>query len=437
MARLNEESAAPARPEGPESPHNPAESGGSARKGLWERMGPGLVISASFIGPGTITTATVTGASYGYALAWAIVFSIVATIILQEMSARLGIVTGQGLGEALRETFQHPVLRVGMVVLIVAAIGIGGASYAGGDTTGTALGLAGLTGLPDRLLMVVVAAIIFALLITGSYKVIERALVVMVAVLAAVFLLTMIVVTPDLGAIVRGAFVPTVPTGALLTTIALIGTTVVPYNLFLHANLAHEKWGGLPQDRALRDAQKDTIISISIGGVITLAIMITAAAAMWTQGVTAESGADMAAQLEPLLGPAAQYVFALGLLAAGLTSAVAGPLGAAFAICGVMGWGRDMTSPRFKAVWICVMLIGLLIALTGVNPIQVIILAQAANGLLLPIVAGFLLVVMSRTSVLGRHTNGPVATTLGGLVFVVVTGLAVYQFADIFGLLPS
>jgi Mn2+/Fe2+ NRAMP family transporter len=83
------------------------------------------------------------------------------------------------------------------------------------------------------------------------------------------------------------------------------------------------------------------------------------------------------------------------------------------------------------------MLIGLLIALTGVNPIQVIILAQAANGLLLPIVAGFLLVVMSRTSVLGRHTNGPVATTLGGLVFLVVTGLAVYQFADIFGLLPS
>lgn len=408
-----------------------------ARKGPWERIGPGLIISASFIGPGTITTATVTGSSYGYALAWAITFSIIATIILQEMSARLGIATGKGLGEALRETFRHPLLRLLMVVLIVAAIGVGGASYAGGDTTGTALGLAGLTGLPSELLIVVVGLVIFGLLVTGSYKLVERVLVVMVAVLAAVFFLTMIVVRPDVGAILRGVFVPDVPSGALLTTVALIGTTVVPYNLFLHANLAQEKWSGLPTGRALRDAKQDAIISIAIGGIITLAIMITAAAAMWTKGVTAESGADMATQLEPLLGPAAKYVFALGLFAAGLTSAVAGPLGAAYAICGVMGWGSDLRSPRFKAVWIAVMLIGIVIALSGVNPIQVIVLAQAANGLLLPIVAGFLLVVMSRKSILGEHTNGPIATTLGVIVFLVVTGLAVYQFADIFGVLPQ
>lgn len=407
------------------------------RKSVRERMGPGLIISASFIGPGTITTATVTGSTYGYTLVWAIAFSIIATIILQEMSARLGIATGQGLGEALRETFQHPVLRVGMVALIVAAIGIGGASYAGGDTTGTALGLADLTGLPSQVLIAAVGLIIFGLLITGSYKVIERVLMLLVAVLAAVFILTMIVSRPDLGGIASGLFAPTIPSGALLTTIALIGTTVVPYNLFLHANLAQEKWGGLPTARAIRDAKQDTIFSISVGGIITLAIMITAAASMWTKGVTAESGADMAVQLEPLLGPAAEYVFALGLFAAGVTSAVAGPLGAAYAICGAMGWGSDLRSPRFKAVWIVVMVIGLVIALTGVNPIQVIILAQAANGLLLPIVAGFLLVVMSRKSVLGRYTNGPIATTLGVLVFVVVTGLAVYQFADIFGLLPQ
>ncbi len=116
---------------------------------------------------------------------------------------------------------------------------------------------------------------------------------------------------------------------------------------------------------------------------------------------------------------------------------MAGPLGAAYAICGVMGWGSDLKSPRFRAVWIAVMAIGMVIALTGVNPIQIIILAQAANGLLLPIVAGFLLVVMSRSSVLGRHTNGPIATVLGVLIFLVVTGLALYQFADIFGMLPE
>lgn len=409
---------------------------GQRRAGLRSRFGPGLIISASFIGPGTITTSTVTGASYGYALAWAIVFSIVATIILQEMSARLGIATGHGLGEALRETFTHPVLRLAMVVLIVAAIGIGGASYAGGDSTGTALGLAGLTGLPSKLLVVVVGLLIFALLITGSYKIVERVLVGLVAILTMVFVLTAVVVRPDVGALLRGAFVPDIPSGALLTTIALIGTTVVPYNLFLHANLATEKWHDLPTPVAIRDARRDTVTSIGIGGLITLAIMTTAAASMWTKGITADSGADMAVQLEPLLGPAAQYVFALGLFSAGLTSAVAGPLGAAYAISGVLGWGHDMKSMRFRAVWLTVVIIGIAIALTGINPVQVIILAQGANGLLLPIVAGFLLVVMSRKSILGEYVNGKVATTLGALVFLVTTGLAIYQFADIFGALP-
>lgn len=121
-----------------------AEATGRRRSG-W--LGPGLLISASFIGPGTVTTATVTGASFGFALTWAIVFSIVATIILQEMSARLGLMGGLSTGEAMRETFESPVAKLLMISLIVTAIGIGGAAYAGGDTTGTALALSDVTGL--------------------------------------------------------------------------------------------------------------------------------------------------------------------------------------------------------------------------------------------------------------------------------------------------
>ena len=101
--------------------------------------GPGLLISASFIGPGTVTTATVTGASYGFALTWAVVFSIIATIILQEMSVRLGLAARLSTGEALRETFANKAARVAMTGLVVAAIGVGGAAYAGGDTTGPSL----------------------------------------------------------------------------------------------------------------------------------------------------------------------------------------------------------------------------------------------------------------------------------------------------------
>ncbi|MBA4506225.1 divalent metal cation transporter, partial [Corynebacterium sanguinis] len=111
-------------------------------------FGPGLLIAASFIGPGTVTTATVTGANFGYALVWAIVFSIVATIILQEMSVRLGLAARLSTGEALRQTFNSQIIKSLMIILVVSAIGIGGAAYAGGDTTGTALALASVTSLP-------------------------------------------------------------------------------------------------------------------------------------------------------------------------------------------------------------------------------------------------------------------------------------------------
>jgi NRAMP (natural resistance-associated macrophage protein)-like metal ion transporter len=401
------------------------------------RLGPGLIITASFVGPGTVTTATVTGASYGFALAWTIVFSIVATIVLQEMAARLGLATRQGLGEALRATFTHPVGRWFVIVLIVAAIGVGGASYAGGDTTGTSLGLATLTQLPQPVVVLGVGATVFALLATGSYRRIEQVLVLLVGVMSAVFVLTAIVVAPDLAALLNGILVPTIPSGALLTTVALIGTTVVPYNLFLHASLVQEKWADTDTEQALTESRRDTVLSISLGGLITLAILTTAAASLFVNGISATSSAAMAGQLEPVLGPAAPYVFALGLFAAGLTSAIAGPLGAAYAISSILGWSTDLHSTGFRVIWATVVVIGVVIALTGTNPLAVIVLAQAANGLLLPIVAGFLLVVMNSRSLLGQHRNGPLANTTGALVLLVVTGLAIYQLADVFGLLPT
>lgn len=403
----------------------------------WAWFGPGLLITASFVGPGTVTTATVTGASYGYALGWTIVFSILATIVLQEMSARLGLATRQGLGEGLRNTFTHPLARWFMILLVVAAIGVGGASYAGGDTTGTSLGLATLTHLPQPVVIVIVGALVAGLLATGSYKRVEQVLVFLVAVMCAVFALTAVVVGPSLGDMLAGVFVPTIPDGALLTTVALIGTTVVPYNLFLHANLVQEKWKDTDTDVAMRQSRTDTVVSIAVGGLVTLAILVTAAATLFVQGIEAESAAAMAAQLEPVLGPAAEYVFALGLFAAGLTSAIAGPLGAAYAISSTLGWSTNLQAPRFKAIWATVVLIGVVIALTGTNPVAVIVLAQAANGLLLPIIAGFLLVVMNRRRLLGRYSNGPAANVAGGLVLLVVTGLACYQLADVLGLVPA
>ncbi len=404
----------------------------TAKKQRSAWLGPGLLISASFIGPGTVTTATVTGASFGFALSWAIVFSIIATIILQEMSARLGLMGKISTGEAMRATFESPVAKLFMIVLIVTAIGIGGAAYAGGDTTGTALALSDVTHLPVPVLSGIIAAVLVLLLLTGSYKFFERFMTALVIILVGVFLVTAVAVKPDVGALLHGIFVPEVPAGAALTAIALIGTTVVPYNVFLHSNLVQEKWGDEPQDLAMKKARVDNVVSISIGGLITLAILTTAAAVMFSQGLEAESAADLAEPLRPMLGDAAPWVLTIGLFAAGMTSAVAGPLGAAYAICGVMGWSRDLKDNKFRAIYLTVVIVGAIIAITGVNPVQVIILAQAANGILLPVVAFFLLYTMNNKKLLGDHVNGLVTNIIGGIIFVITVVLGGMTLIDLF-----
>lgn len=424
-------------PAEPRPASGPDASGGDPPKSGKRKgslFGPGLIIAASFIGPGTITTSIVTGASYGFALAWAIVFSIVATIVLQEMASRLGLGGRIGLGEAMRRTFANPVAKILMVILVVAAIGIGGAAYAGGDTTGTALAVSSVLPIPVWIIVVAIILAIAGLLISGSYKVVEKVLMVMVVILALLFIATTFVVQPPFLEALKGMFVPSIPAGAALTAVALIGTTVVPYNVFLHASLVQENWGDMEENKAIREARIDTVSSIAIGGMITLAVMATAFGGMFVHGIAAETGTDLAKALEPLLGDAAGWVFAIGLFCAGFTSALAGPLGAAYAICGVLGLSTDMKSWSFRLVWILVLAVGAIIALTGFEPVSIIIIAQAANGLLLPIIAIFLLITMNNKELLGKHANGIVSNVVGVLITLVVIGLAVYQLGGLIGL---
>jgi manganese transport protein len=274
----------------------------------------------------------------------------------------------------------------------------------------------------------------FALLASGAYKVIERVLVVLVILMSVVFLLTAVLVGPNLGDIAAGVFTPNIPTGALITAVALIGTTVVPYNLFLHASSVQEKWPeDVPTRQALRESQLDTTFSIILGGLITLAIVATAAAAFFEQGTTVESAGQMAQQLEPLLGPAAKYFFAIGLLGAGLTSAITAPLAAAYATSGALGWERNLRSWKFQAVWAIIIVVGTVLAALGTQPVQAIVFAQAANGVLLPIIAVFLLVVANRSNLLGEFRNGVVTNILGVIVVLVATVLGAFLILRAFG----
>ncbi len=394
-------------------------------------MGPGLLVAAAFIGPGTVTTASVAGASTGFALLWALVFSIFATLVLQEMAARLGIVARQGLGEALRGAFDNPAGKWAMVALVFVAIGFGTAAFQTGNVSGAALGLEAVTGLSARIWAALVGAAAVALLASGIYRVIERVLVVLMSV---VFVATAIAVRPDLGAVAAG-LVPAIPDGAMLTTIGLVGTTVVTYNFFLHAASVQDRWdAGRDAKAALSEARFDTVASILLGGIITFAILVTAAAAFFGTGTAIESAGQMAEQLEPVLGAYAKWFFALGIFAAGMTSSVTAPLAAAYAVTGALRWERDLKSARFRAVWAAVIGIGTLLAILGTSPVRAILLAQAANGILLPVVAAFLLIVMNREGLLGRHRNGLVGNALGAVVLLLSGFLGLWTLLTAAGL---
>ncbi len=399
------------------------------------RLGPGILVTAAFIGPGTITTASSAGASFGFALLWALVFSVFATIVLQEMAARLGLVTRMGLAEAMRSTFNNAWIGKLAVILVVAAIGLGNAAYEAGNIAGAALALASVSELGIASWSLITGFGAFILLGLGQYKQLERVLICLVLIMSAVFIATALVVKPDPLALLGAVFKPSLPSGSVMTALALIGTTVVPYNLFLHANAVQEKWSAqVDVDQAIRESRVDTGLSIGLGGLITLAILSTAAVAFYTTG-TAFSSDTMALQLEPLLGPAARYVFALGLFAGGLTSAITAPLAAAYAVCGAMNWENDLKSPQFRAVWLTVLGCGTLFAALGSKPIAAILFAQAANGLMLPVVAIFLILVMNSRDLLQTRTNGVMANLFGSLVVLVALGLGTLKILGVLGLM--
>jgi manganese transport protein len=393
----------------------------------WRGLGPGVIVAAAFIGPGTVTTATLAGAHHGSTLLWTLVFATIATIVLQEMSARLGLATGAGLGQALRATRGPAWLGMTLAVLAVTAVVVGAAAYEAGNLTGAGLGLEGLTGMSARRWAAIGALLAAVLLWSGRYRLVERVLVVCVAVMGIVFLATAALVAHRVPGLLAGFFVPRIPDGSgALTALGLVGTTIVPYNLFLHAAAVNERWSGR---EAIPAARLDLVLAIGLGGLVSSAIVITAAAAL--EGGEIRSAADMATQLEPLLGAWAGAAFTLGFAAAGISSAVTAPLAAAYAVLDVMGLGRRITSSTARAVFGGTLLIGAVVALLGTRPVPLILLAQVLNGLVLPIIAVVLLIAMNDRR-LGDDANRTWANLVGGVVVLLCVVLGAKAIAGVF-----
>lgn len=390
------------------------------------RFGPGMLVAAAFIGPGTVTTASIAGANFGFVLMWALLLSIIVTFVLQEMSSRLGIVSGLGLSEALRSSINNHFLKAFLMILIVSALGIGNAAFEVGNITGAAIGLSQISNLSISSSVLIVGILVLILLGTRIFKMLEQILTVLVVIMSLLFLLTMITIEIDYSKLLRGLFIPTVTASSLLTIMALIGTTVVPYNLFLHADASKRKWKDQEVTQALNNSRVDTAISIGLGGLITLAIMSTSAVAFFGSSMEISSE-NLARQLEPILGSYSSYIFNFGLFVAGITSAVTAPLAASIAVTEALGWKNDPSSFRFKLVWIIILLIGVLLAYFGTKPLQAILFAQATNALLLPFLALFLFYVVNNSRLMGSHKNTITINMIALIIIMAVVLLSSYK----------
>lgn len=391
------------------------------------------VIAAAFIGPGTVTTAAKAGNGFGLALLWALVFSTVATLVLQEAAARLTVASGDNLGRALREDSQGGAGGVGrasgvlVLVVVLGAVVLGCAAYEAGNILGGVAGAALAIPWPPWVLTLLCGALAVGILALGTPRQVARWLAVLVAVMGAAFLVTAVRLAPDLGELLRGALLPSTPSGSGLLILGLVGTTVVPYNLFLGS--------GLAAGEKLGEMRFGLTVAVALGGLISMGVLVVGTAVAGDFSFEALSEV-----LASRLGPWARGLFAAGLFAAGLSSAITAPLAAAITARSVFAEGssRDATkgieddprwgdrSLRFRAVWAGVVAVGVGFGVADVAPIPAIVLAQALNGVLLPLVAVYLALAVNDRRRMGDDAlNGSLANLVLAAVVAVTMLLGV------------
>ena len=390
-------------------------------------IGPGVLIAAAFIGPGTVTLCTIAGVSYGYSLIWAIILSIFATIFLQELSLRIGLATKMNVAEVIRKSVKPFFLNRFLLILIVSSILIGNAAYEAGNITGASLGISGIINYEViNNIPLFIGIIAFVILYQGNYKIIERSLIILVLLMSLSFFLTAIITRPDVSALLAGIFTPKVNEKSILIVLGLIGTTVVPYNIFLHSSLVIEKWDSI---KKLKAARIESFISIFLGGIVSLSIIVTAASVN-TQDV--ESIIDLAKGLEPLYGKFAIYFLGIGLFASGITSSITAPLAASYVAKSCFGWKGSMKSTRFRLVWILVLLFGVIVSMIDINPIEIIKFAQFSNSLLLPIIAIILLWIVNNNRITGSQYSYNYQNIFGAIIIIISIVLGARGIISIF-----
>jgi Mn2+/Fe2+ NRAMP family transporter len=367
-------------------------------------MGPGIITANVDNDAGGLATYSQAGALYGLKLLWLFIPVSIALIMVQEMVNRMGIVSGDGLSSLIRERFGVKITFYLMLVLFITNFGNVMAEFAGIASA------AQLFGIPAFIAVPICGFLVWYLAIHWNYKAVER-----VFLIACIFYLaypiTCVIVKPNMTQVTSALITPTwEPSSAyLFMMIGLIGTTIAPWMQFYQQAAVVEKRVGI-EDLSL--SRLDTIIGCVVVNVVAMAIVIVCAVTLFKAGIRIDTADEAARSLEPLAGKWARHLFAFGLWNASMFAASILPLSTSYTICEALGWERGLDrnydeAPQFYSIYTIIMLLGALaILIPGISLIKVMLVSQVINGLLLPIILIFMLILINDKRIMGQYTNG-------------------------------
>lgn len=402
-------------------------------------LGPGLIASSAGNDAGGIATYSATGAQFGYDLIWVMVIITISLAVVQEMCARLGAATGRGLLDLIRERFGIGWSFLAMGILFIANSGLIVSEFLG---IGAA---AELFGLPKWLVVPAAAALLWYLVIFGSYAWVEKIFLAMTLVFFA-YPVAAILARPDWGEVARGAFIPTFRSdpGYLFLLVGLLGTTITPFMQLFQQSSTVER--GVAR-RHYGPERVDAYVGAIFSNLISITMIIATAATLFQAGQTRlESAADAARALEPFAGSAARTLFAIGLMGASLLAGAVLPLATSYAVSEVFGMPKGVNldfrrAPIFFGLFTGMIVIGTgLSLLPGLPVIQWLVAVQVLNGVLLPIMLIFILRLINDEHLMGGLKNTRVYNVLGWGTFLLITTAVVImlgsQVLSIFGVFP-
>ncbi len=383
-------------------------------------IGPGIITANVDNDAGGITTYSMAGAHFGYTLLWSLLPITAALVLVQEMCNRMGVVTGKGLSALIREKFGVRFTFYLMLLVLLTNFGNVIAEFAG-----VAAG-AELFGVPKFVSVPLAAALVWTIVVKGTYRSVEKIFLVACLFYVA-YLVTGFIVRPAWPQIGRELVLPSFQwrTDYVVMLIGVVGTTIAPWMQFYQQSSVAEKGIKLEEYRYSR---LDTVIgSISVN-VVAFFIIVVCSAVLFQGGAGGriETAADAARSLGPLAGPYASYLFAFGLLNASLFAASILPLSTAYSVCESFGWETGVNkafseAPQFYSLYTLLILLGAgIILIPGLPLIRIMLVSQVVNGVVLPFVLGAMLIIGGDRAIMGEHVNSRLTATLA-----VVFGVAV------------